>query len=342
MRVAFLTYAPRSGSTHLASMISTELPSLLVMPEFRLPEFLMVLGDQGVSRMGTRRLFGLLMSDAQLRTNLGLSAETLRQIADRVSGDGVAAALTEVIKAYAPSFDEGRDQVLLKLGRSLALDAVVERTFPGAKYIHCYRDGRGVVNSLLHTQKVYSRAETMGRDDSLWSARLWRQHMEIARLAPANAEGRVLHVRYERLVSDPAEVLDGVGTFLEQAARPQAARQFSVGTTESSIHPLVGGAGVSSRRDAWRSELGRRDAVVVEWMARRELSKWGYGPCAQLMSATRSDVWRFVGLAGIRHIRVLSRHAATRAWRYRRRLDEVVRHLVVQRQVHRAIVRHKS
>jgi hypothetical protein len=100
--------------------------------------------------------------------------------------------------------------------------ATLAKLFPGARFIHILRDGRDVVNSMVHFAKAASDAETgdFVQRTVAWShdmksaCEAWREHVEIGTaFCRANPERAIL-VRYEDLVAEPPLAFARIHRFL--------------------------------------------------------------------------------------------------------------------------------
>jgi sulfotransferase family protein len=120
--------------------------------------------------------------------------------------------------------------------------AAALRAYPGARAVHIVRDGRDVVCSLL--ERGWLAADRPGSDDAglaygahprFWvepertdefrsasearrAAWAWRRYVSAARDVPE----RTLEIRYEQLVSEPAEVAARVAEYLDLELKPLA------------------------------------------------------------------------------------------------------------------------
>src|SRR5262249_41757435 len=122
-------------------------------------------------------------------------------------------------------------------------DALFAR-FPEAVFVHIERDGRAVVNSLVHTESSYYPGHPMGRGDPVHCARLWTDYLDRAAALRRHAPERFLTVRYESFLDGPeaaAERLRGeLATRLGVELRPGAgAGNFAVPARERGLHELV-------------------------------------------------------------------------------------------------------
>ncbi len=157
----------------------------------------------------------------------------------------------------------------------------VALAFPQACFVHLVRDGRDVVCSLH--ERGWLRAERTDSDDAglalgahsrFWVERgreaefssasdvrraawAWRRYTEAA----AAIRGRVLALRYERLVSDPAVVAAELAAFVEAPLGPLA-------ETLAAAHDLSVGR--------YRDELEPEQVQEVEAEAGDQLARLGY------------------------------------------------------------------
>lgn len=333
----FLTYAPRSGSTHLAHLISHAFPHVQVMPEFRLPEFLFTAGEDRVWAMTSAAVLKTLRLDMQLKSNLSLTDADLKAIAERCGHLGTVGILNEVVCRFS-SLTEGR--VLLKLGRAAAFVKEIHRVLPEAYYLHCVRDGRAVVNSLLSTKKVYYPGETMGRGDVVWSSAVWNRQIDQAN-AIAYHSDQLITIRYESLLLEPEGVLEMLAPRLKASpSGPESVRSgpeavpFLVRGRESTIHGLVGEASKLERVDAWKEELPFSAGVVAEYLMRRRLTALGYSSYYSARRA-RGLLLCWVCLSYARHVASECVYGVKRVVRHWRQPRLIAAHLKVLARVGR-------
>ncbi len=332
-RLDFLTYAPRSGSTHVARLVAETFPHVLVVPEFRLPEFLLTLGDSRLRRTDSVHRHRLLESDRQLVTSLGLEQRDLRQIALQ-DGVGVVELLTLVVDAYERRRGGCTERVLLKLGRAAAFGDSILALSPGTTFLHCLRDGRAVVSSLMRTGKAYAVGETMGRDDLVWSARQWTRQLDAVGRLESEHPGSVVTLRYEELVAGPDAAVAGLVRVFGSPASETTSVPFSVGVVETALHPLAEHRTLSERASAWRQELSPDDGTVVEHLMGEHLAAAGYQAHYATGVPRRRVAW-LVWRVRARHLVLQVRYLVRRGAQYRRQPRLVLRHLAVLHRLRR-------
>lgn len=142
--------------------------------------------------------------------------------------------------------------------------------FPRAKFIHIYRDGRAVANSLLPLD--------WGPNDIIGMAAYWREMLSVgfglSAMLPAD---RLLHVKYEDVVRHPGTTMHRVAAFLGPlpgTETPDGGGRTARATLRTSNAPAAGAAG---QLNAWRDRLSAREIEVFEYLNGGMLSHLGYG-----------------------------------------------------------------
>ncbi len=182
-----------------------------------------------------------------------------------------AEAIQAIYRLYAESQGKSRfgDKTPLYLQH---LD-VLERAFPGARYVHIVRDGRDAAVSLLAmTRKPrfnLARPRGVGDFAVAWQREV-RAAQEFGRTHPYH------EVRYEDLVDQPEARLREVCAFLELEYEPGMLEYHR--REDPSLyadHPRLAEPPVRDTR-SWRRELRPADAELFEAIAGDLLSELGY------------------------------------------------------------------
>jgi len=155
--------------------------------------------------------------------------------------------------------------------------------FPEARFVHVYRDGRGVANSLLQVPwwrgyrgvPQWSFGDLSEEERREWEATEhswtylagleWKRLMEAFEASRAEiGSQRWLDLRYEDLVARPKE-------------ETAAALRFVDLEPWDGLDPTLSRLGVSeARKDAYRDELRPEDVSLLESMLASTLARWGY------------------------------------------------------------------
>ena len=154
---------------------------------------------------------------------------------------------------------------------------LLESLFPDARFVHLVRDGSDAAVSFLSMPEgIVTRTWVHPRDVSGFACQ-WRTEVEAAQALGARVgERRYLEIRYERLVSDPAQVVQAV------CGLPGSPTSLRCSTTQA---PSTSPA--SRTNSAWRSlprsvcatggpSLAPGDTAAFEEVAGDVLGRLGY------------------------------------------------------------------
>ena len=159
----------------------------------------------------------------------------------------------------------------------------LDRTFPGARFVHIVRDGRAVANSFVQMPwwrgfegpehwgwgplpSPYRREWVdSGRSFAVLAGIQWKMLLDAFDEARADlAADRWLEIRYEDVVAAPRERIGDMLTFLGLGWDPAferafAAQRFSAGRT-----------------DAFRADLGIHEVAMLDRVLGPHLAQHGY------------------------------------------------------------------
>ena len=270
----FLVYVPRSGSTLLARQLAVHSSEIIVLPEFRTLEILMGSGESYVKQMSQRDLINIMHLDCQL-DNLSFSPEDLTNIAENSCGKGIRIFMEMLVWRYATKRQISPKYAIIKRGDILRFYNQLNPLFPEAKFIHIYRDIRGVTNSTLRGGTPYYYK--MGRGDCVYIAKRWVRFMQnIDRLNKSSKKVTLIEVKYEEI----CQSLQPIKTIAEligaKFQESPLSFNFEISNRERDIHKLVNKELQLSRLDAWKNELSKWQGIVVENWSYDYLKKLDY------------------------------------------------------------------
>jgi hypothetical protein len=316
MRIAFLIFMARSGSTLLARHLDGVSADLLVTPEWNVPVSAVRLGDARLRALDADASLDLLRLDRQI-ANLELGDESLARIARECAGGGARELIVALARANAAKRGREPRAIVIKNSSALFVAEELIEIFPEAVFVHVERDGRAVVNSLIHTESSYDPGHPMGRGDPVHCAQLWSRYLATADALARRHPERVLPVHYEAFLAAPEATVErlrvGLSTRLGVELRPGAgAGPFAVPARERGLHALVEQAPQVARAEGWQRELSRHEGIAVESIERAQLAARGYAPYF-LADATPSEVTRARVREYARHVARTLTHAGRRA-----------------------------
>lgn len=121
------------------------------------------------------------------------------------------------------------------------------RMFPNANYLLIVRDPRSIAESFLNVRSAWSLNFTLEQLATAWAHRMRAITKTITDNQDAVREGRIVTVRYEKLVADPGSVLNGV---LERIGLPP----FPDGAAPDQDFPVIGSS-FGTRTDEGRVDF---------------------------------------------------------------------------------------
>lgn len=282
--LGFVVGCPRSGTTLLQRMLNAH-PALTVLPE--VPWLATAPGDPERVDPAGAVLPGFLRELAAKGSfgryaHLPVPAGELLQLADAV--DGGELLLFRDFAGWLLDRHAAADRTELVVNKTVAavlhVDALAE-TFPSARVVHLFRDGRDTAASAIG----WRRAPRLAEQFASWSAEplgtaalWWEWHVRRGREAGrALGPERYREVRYEELVRWPAATLGGICAFLgveyDDGMLQYAEGRRRRGADLDAKHewrPVTVGL-----RD-WRTELSVEDLGLFEALAGDLLAELGY------------------------------------------------------------------
>jgi hypothetical protein len=252
----FIGGAGRSGTTLFRSMLNAH-PRIHCGPEAKL-----------VSTLCRQRNVWMQGMGPDLA-----EAGVTQELMDR----SVRAFLTTLLKGLAP---DGQ-RVAEKTPHNLLYTAYLGQLFPNARFIHVIRDGRSVAASLVRqawidpaTGKPLAYCETIPN-----AAAYWREIVSSVRQQAPAVPGRYLELRYERLVTEPEQVMREVLAFLGERWDPTVLAHhrsdMKLSSLESSTE-AVRAAVNTGALEKWRQNLTEQELAQVLEVAGPLLRELGY------------------------------------------------------------------
>jgi hypothetical protein len=284
----FIVGAPRSGTTMLRLMLDAH-PDLAIPPE---TGFLALCAGLHASPPITAEDFVRQIShfppDAPTWPDFRLREDALVAALGTEPPFDIPAGLRKFYEMYAARF--GKTRAGDKTPLYCFYVASIHEWLPEARFIHLVRDGRDVALSWRKTW--FSPGPEMTDQ-----AAGWVRHVEAVREAARTSPVPVLEVRYETLVTTPAQVLEAICRFIELPFHPAmlehhrgaAARLSEHGARVSSTGMIAVTAEqrraqqvrtvspVSNERvGAWQREMTHDEICAFESVGGQLLDELGY------------------------------------------------------------------
>ena len=311
IKVLFLSYSGRSGSTLLADRIAREIDDVIVLPELRSLEFIL-----GIGLSDSSQILSAVHSDQQLRQFVPLSAlddfaESVRVAQANEGAVGVCTTFARVVTGREPSPDS---VLVLKMGAAVFSWNELKSALGEAGLIYVHRHPCGVASSQLSTQRAYGRSGNMGRSDPWHCARVWNIHTSAA-LA---IEDSILIVSYEAVIDGHA-ISQVTDHFELRRATVPSADGIQLADREKQLHKRLSSAPERSRLDGWQSEMPLDQQRTVGHLCRENMKRLGYD---EIPEPSRLEILRY----GLVHLRQTILHQATKLPQLVTRPAHVARH----------------
>lgn len=277
----FIVGCPRSGTTLLRTIIASH-SRLIIAPESHfLNYWVKEYGQLDLNKPEDLQSFWADFSKSQRFGYFQLNADDLLQKLKAQDEISFRAIFQLLLSEYAAARQKPRWGEKTPAHYDF-LETLLD-WFPQARVLWLVRDPRAVVASLLQVEwssnYTYANAYYW-----LSSARLYREKWQ--------QESRVMLLKYEDLVADPAAGTDKICAFLGEAVEPEMLTRRS----EKDVPNLHAG-GWAKRHlqqvmqpigqgavEKWRSQLSSTQIAIIEHITRDAMGFYGYEPITRKLS----------------------------------------------------------
>lgn len=274
MKLAFLLYESRSGSTMLASNLY-RVAGINVMPENNFIPRLLLSNPQVDSPESARRSIDLIYQERQFE-ELDISKTRFYEAFDSVDGKFTTKELCErCIRVVATELNYDPQNLILIKCACYETMKEIGQIWPETRFVHIVRDGRAVFNSLRSNRSIF-RDQPM--NDNVVSAALsWSRKVKMTKECKT-----CLTIRYEDYLRNEPKLTADILEFLEippdKRFADDSKGEFSerIGESQRDLHKNVGKASVTSRGEAWRAEMPESLIAAYELIAARALASAEY------------------------------------------------------------------
>ncbi len=275
--VNFLVYASRSGSTYLGSLLDCY-QDVAVSLESKFIYYLLKRDPEYCTDTEIDASLDYFYSDER-SAEWNLDREELRRrLVEALPMNAVD--LMSKLLAMVFEVDKPAAQFFVFKGLSSNFMGRLIDTFPAAKVIFVYRDGRAVYASQKKSKAPYS-----GRVHStnpITTAAEWVGWFDAIDQIEARGAA-VYRVKYEEMILDVEGIVPLVHQFLAGRDTPDLEVSFDtisyakqIPSAQSEIHKNVKSAPLKGRIDGWKRELPAAEVGAFEKVAGKELRKYGY------------------------------------------------------------------
>jgi hypothetical protein len=145
----------------------------------------------------------------------------------------------------------------------------LRRVFPGARYIHLFRDGRAVAHSMIKKQNYDPHKAAMRWKDSI---RMFHIHRKIVK------PEQILEIKYENFVRDPADTLTKIYGFLGLDFHESLLSDvnYDLGDDILPHHEGLHKPVTTASVDRWRRDMSAQEIRFLNSKLLHELKKLDY------------------------------------------------------------------
>lgn len=204
-----------------------------------------------------------------------------------VGPDDMLAAIGKALLSFVGGDKDPVRRPLLKTPGIGDLDVGL-RLFPGSNYLVIIRDPRSIAESHLHVKSEWKLPVSFEQLAANWARRIRDLTRILAENQDAVRQGRIVTIRYEMLVSEPAATLNaalervGMRPFPEEDAPDSDfpvigssfGRRNAAGRIDFTPQPKPDGFDPLRRWESWTPEQHRRFNRICGAL----MQKWGYEP----------------------------------------------------------------
>lgn len=273
MKILFLSYVNRSGSTYLLNLLSSS-PDIMACPEGDWP-VIHLLEDPPAKYSFPGDLDQVFRSDPKMK-QWQLESRDFNEIRGDLTNLEVFIRLLETTRRR---FKPGAKTVVFKAERLVYLfDRINRCRSSGPEFVFLYlmRDIRAVWLSQKNTLnpltgKPFSSSAAL-------TAVFWKRHLMA--LEKHSSRMKIVRIRYEQLVRPGEE-------FYSELEKSISMEGFSLDPLKGdysamvppghrSIHPDISAGPNTARMDAWKTELNESEVKEIELVAGNTLQYYGY------------------------------------------------------------------
>jgi len=246
IKPVFITGAPRSGTTLLASMIASN-NQCLALPEMHYMYEILKYDLLFNNENNNNHIFNCLIADPKF-IDLGI-IKNVGDVENLIRNKSAKEILFHIIDEYnKKTFNKDFRYWVEHTPHNHLYFSVLLKYFPDAKFIHIVRDGRAVYRSTKETD--------WGEKDVVSSAKNWKSIVENNVILSRVYPDKFITVRYEDLTSTPQKTMEIICQFINIPYGNQMLLSEGVKRQSfSKYHKKIGEKANSSSQLLWVDEL---------------------------------------------------------------------------------------
>ncbi|MEM9001241.1 MAG: sulfotransferase [Bacteroidota bacterium] len=273
MKHVFITGCPRSGTTMLASILGNCANSV-VTPESDFFFGFMFKYLQNDSDQAQKEDYITFLNKNYRFGQWGLAAEGIEIPEGGLVFSNYHTVIENTVEYYASenmasTINEEITRIDHTPSNILHFEAL-NRLFPESKFVFIVRDPRAVYASVKKLD--------WGANSALRLSDLWSQYVVMYYSLKQLHPKRVLLVKYEDIVSDPASFVQQICIFtgLDYEESILKGGGFKLPKYTAAQHTLVGKTLTKDRIDKWKQKISEKEVLLIESKCNLLMSSFGY------------------------------------------------------------------
>lgn len=272
MRFGYLLFDNRSGSTYFSAILN-QYKFVSVSRESYFTTRILDYTGLIKSKEDLPELVAYLYEEVQFQ-ELSIPKSDLTRKLQGLAGISRKAVIVEVIKLVFKN--ENPDGFWLIKDPVYRYLDVLKEMFPEVKYVHIFRDGRGVHKSK---KRAVSLDGTKMTNSVVKSCVKWAQRFREIESAEIGQEC-LTHVRYEDLLTSGDEICEKVIANLggSDFTKSNQVEDYhnAIGSKQASLHDNIAGGAMVKNISDWQESLTKSEIRLYQKLNGRTLKKYGY------------------------------------------------------------------
>jgi hypothetical protein len=278
LKLIFLTYINRSGSTYLSQMLSSS-EEILVCPEAEIlvENFLEDPGKNFIrTKTSLKKVIHKLNTDWKFR-HWNISREELESIFTSSDNFNI---FRSILNLYRKKTKPDASIILFKAERIIYLWNRLSSTKHGDDLLHLVvlvRDPRGVYASQKNTR--WPGSDRPFSDNPVYAGILWNRYIkEIYRLKKVHSN--VTLIRFEEYLRNPELSLKSLSERVQlkiNSLAPENGDYYSrIPEDQKQIHENIRSRPIMEKENEWKGNLNNMEIDLIQNLTERYMYKLGY------------------------------------------------------------------
>jgi|APSaa5957512535_1039671.scaffolds.fasta_scaffold40792_2 hypothetical protein len=274
MKLFFLLYDPRSGSTLLSDLITKNM-SVLISPETNLIINILLEYETNhiLSNKDCNKILKITHKDRKI--NDWRITDKIIYIIKTSTGGTIGDLVRDIFSSYIQSFSDYQDYTAFGLKKEsyAAIADKLKLIFPDAKFICILRDPRGVF--LSKKNSIYTGNGKPFQVDSIKSSMEWKIYVRRIEYIKEQFKNSFLLIKYEDIIKDSDNIMLKISSFLS-IDMDKSNKRYYVHNRYKNIHNNLSSKIIVNNDIRWKKELSDKEIFFIELACSERMEYYGY------------------------------------------------------------------